>query len=44
LRIKFVNGLAGYPNFVEFKIKWVTPYPFLLFVSNVQSMKVNTKP
>jgi len=27
-----------------FKIKAVTTYPFLLFVSNTQSIKVDTKP
>jgi len=34
-----VDGLVGYHIFRGFKIKWVTPYPILLFVLNMQFMK-----
>jgi len=34
MRIKFADSLVGCHNFGSFKIKQVTPYSFLLFVSN----------
>jgi len=39
-----VDGLVGYHNFEGYKMKYVTPYPFLLFVPNMQSMKVDIQP
>jgi len=44
LGIGFVDGLVGCRGFEGFGVEWVTPYLFLLFVSNMQFMKMDTQP
>jgi len=41
MQMYVISNDKRYPNFPELEDD---PYPFLLFVSNMQSMKVDTQP